>query len=51
MNCGIFGVFPIELSIHIVFLQETKPLYPYPKYLFPFIGDMDMNLGCKELEI
>ena len=48
INCGIFGVFPFEISAHILSLRV-------PKFLRHFkdksIWIWDMNLGCNELGI
>ena len=60
-NLGRLGIFDQFISTHFgtvsplsmffinqpLFLQKTKPLYLYPK----FIWYWDLNLGCKELGI
>jgi hypothetical protein len=50
-NCGVFVVFPVELSAH-----NNQPLFQQKKYDFKSIKGMhiwvwNMNLGWKELGI
>jgi hypothetical protein len=53
-SCGEFGVFPVELSAHILSLcVENQPLFLHKTKVlrcFKGISIWNMNLGCKELE-
>ena len=59
INCGVFGVFPVELlslCVHSPWFFINKPLLLQKhKLLRHFKGksiwDWNMNLGCKELVI
>ena len=55
INCGVFGVFPAELSPHNLSsfsINQSLFLLRFLRHLKGiFIWDWDMNLGCKELDI
>ena len=62
-SCGVFGVFPVEISAHILSLCVPSPWFSINQPLFlrktklsrnlkgKCIWDWDVNLGCKLLGI